>query len=348
MPRTVLTFVLFILISACKKPSTEECGLEQSLYQQANFPLGVAVDPTYFSLPQYDTLVSKQFNSITPENIFKPSYLHPQENIFFWPQADDLVARAQQNKQRIHGHTLIWHKQLPTWMLNYQGTKAQWEAMFKNHIQSICCHFKGKVVAWDVVNEAFNEDGTLRNSIWRQHLGDGYIEKAFRYAHAADPQALLFYNDFNLAYNERKRAAVFTFLSNLKQRGVPIHGIGMQMHIAINYPSRGQINSAIQAAGETGFLVHLSEVDISVNPFNEGDLDKEELFNRQADVLATVVLAYKALPSRYQYGISFWGLSDANSWIRDFYQREDYPLLFDDFYQPKACYCKLIDLLWDY
>ena len=345
MLRRVFSLIFIILICACEKSNQENCRLEQALYLQADFPVGVAVDPTYFGLAEYESLVREQFNSITPENIFKPSYLHPQENSFFWWEADNLVARAQQNNQRLQGHTLIWHQQLPAWMRNYQGTQAQWEAMFKNHIQSICRHFKGKVAAWDVVNEAFNEDGTLRNSIWRQHLGDGYIEKAFRYAHAADPQALLFYNDFNLAYNERKRAAVFSFLGNLKQRGVPIHGIGMQMHIAINYPTKGQINSAIQAAAETGFLVHLSEVDIAVNPFNRDNLDKEELFKRQAEVLASLVIAYKALPSRYQYGISFWGLSDANSWLRDFYQREEYPLLFDDRYQPKACYCKLIDVL---
>ncbi len=345
IPKRIFYLVFIILIGACEKSIQEDCQLGQALHLQADFPIGVAVDPAYFLLPEYEILVESQFNSVTPENIFKPSYLHPQENNFFWLQADDLVERARQNSQRVHGHTLIWHKQLAPWMLNYQGTKAQWEAMFKNHIQSICRHFKGKVAAWDVVNEAFNEDGTLRNSIWRKHLGDGYIEKAFRFAHEADPEALLFYNDFNLAYNERKRRAVFSFLTNLKQRGVPIHGIGMQMHIAINYPTKGQINTALEEAGETSFLVHLSEVDIAVNPFNRDNLDKEDLFKRQANVLANLVIAYKNLPNRSQYGISFWGLSDANSWLRDFYQREEYPLLFDDLYQPKACYCKLIDVL---
>ena len=343
--RILFSLVIFVLISACKKPIEEQCGLEQVLFLQAEYPIGVAVDPVYFGLPEYETLLREQFNSITPENIFKPSYLHPQEDNFFWLEADELVARTQQNNQRLHGHTLIWHQQLPNWMQNYQGSQADWEDLFKNHIQSICRHFKGEIASWDVVNEAFNEDGTLRNSIWRQHLGDGYIEKAFRYAHEADPQALLFYNDYNFAYNEPKREAIINFLLDLKQRDVPIHGIGMQMHIAINYPTKGQISAAIQAAGETGFLVHLSEVDVAVNPFNQTNLDKETLFARQAEKLASLVVSYNALASRYQYGISFWGLSDADSWLPSYYNREDYPLLFDHSYQPKPAYCKLMDVL---
>ena len=330
-----------ILLTSCKKTEIAKCDDLQSLYSFSDFPIGFAIDMNELNNDShYYEIAVSQFNSVTPGNIFKPYYLHPVESYFEWFEADRLVEFCQNNNKRLHGHTLIWHNQLPDWIMNFQGSQSEWELMFKEHIQTICLHFKGKVKSWDVVNEAFNDNGTLRNTIWKQKIGSSYIEKAFRYAHEADPDALLFYNDYDIALNETKRKAILSLLNNLRQRGVTVHGIGMQMHISIVHPENHQIAAALKELSENDFKIHLSEVDISLNPLSREFELTDELLERQADKLAAITLLYKEIPSRYQYGITFWGVSDRNSWIREHFNRDDYPLLFDDNYDPKPVYCK--------
>jgi endo-1,4-beta-xylanase len=338
--------LIIILIASCKKTNVERCDDLQSLYSFSDFPIGVAidVDELFYNSKYYDIAVN-QFNSVTPGNIFKPSYLHPSENYFDWLEADKLVEFCQSNNKRLHGHTLIWHNQLPDWINNFQGNQSEWDLMFKEHIQTICNHFKGEITSWDVVNEAFNDNGTLRNTIWKQNIGSSYIEKAFRYAHEADPDALLFYNDYDIALNETKRKAILSLLNNLRQRGVHIDGIGMQMHISIVHPENKQIATAFKEISDNDFKIHLSEVDISVNPLSKNIEPSNELFERQANKLASITLLYKEIPYRYQYGITFWGVSDSDSWIREYFNRDDYPLLFDDNYYPKPAYCKFKETL---
>lgn len=215
----------------------------------------------------------------------------------------------------------------------------------KLHIQTIVEHFKNKVTAWDVVNEAFNEDGTLRNSIWKQKIGIGYIEKAFLFANEANPNALLFYNDYNLESNPIKRNSVLSLLKNLRNRGVKVDGIGVQMHVSTYYPEPTQIAIAFQEIITDKFKIHVSELDISVNPLGKNIIPSESLFNEQANLLGSIVFNYNQIPKQYQYGITFWGISDKNSWIRSFYNREDYPLLYDDNYMPKPCYYKIYKVL---
>lgn len=347
-PMTVRKHILIciILITSCKKNDIEKCDDVQSLYLYSNFPIGVAINPVELnSGNRYYEIAVNQFNSITAENIFKPSHLHPNENSFNWLEADKLVQFCQTNNKRLHGHTLIWHNQLPNWINNFQANQSEWDMMFKEHIQTICHHFKGKVKAWDVVNEAFNDNGTLRNSIWKQKIGNGYIEKAFIYAHEADPDALLFYNDYDIALNNTKRKAILSLLNNLKQRGVPIHGIGMQMHVSIAHPDNKQIAIALKEISNDGFKIHLSEIDVSINPLGKEIKPSDELLESQANKLATITLLYKDVPTRLQYGMTFWGVSDKNSWIRSFFNRNDYPLLFDDDYDPKPAYCKFKEIL---
>ena len=344
-PRNYILFII-LLIASCKKIEVEECSDLQNLYTFSNYPIGVALDIN--QLPynaQYTNIATNQFNSVTPGNIFKSYYLHPSENHFDWKKADQLVQFCESNNQRLHGHTLIWHNQLPYWMEQFQGSPSEWELLFKEHIQTICKHFKGKVTSWDVVNEAFNENGTLRNTIWKQKIGPTYIEKAFRYAHKADPEALLFYNDYNVALNETKRKAILDLCNNLRLRGVPIDGIGMQMHISTLFPDNKQIAAALKDISNNDFKIHLSEVDISLNPLSLDIEPSKELFDRQANKLASVVLLYNDIPTKYQYGITFWGISDKDSWIPVHFNREDYPLLFDVNYDPKPAYCKLKETL---
>jgi endo-1,4-beta-xylanase len=335
------------LVSCSVEPAPDCTLQENQLYSRADFPVGVAVAPAKL-LPnsQYQKIVSTQFNSITPENIFKPQYLHPFPNVFVWDAADALAEFCATTNKRLHGHTLVWHDQLPPWIEEFHGTTAEWDTLLKNHIQTIVRHFRGKVHAWDVVNEAFNADGTLRNSVWKQNLGAGYIEKAFRYAHAADPKVKLFYNDFNLAISPNKRKAILRFLNTLKLRGVPIDGIGSQMHIAVGFPENSEITKSLMEIYQSDYLVHISELDISVNPFSQ-DMKQpsEKLLQRQADKAAFIANIYRQIPQRYQYGITWWGVGDQDSWIPSNFDRDDFPLLFDEHYQPKPVYCQLLNVL---
>jgi endo-1,4-beta-xylanase len=342
------TLLIIVVLAAGCTPnnSDESCTLEPALYQVANFPIGCAVDLNQLEFnPHYAQLLGQQFNQLTPENIFKADALHPGQNQFNFLVADRLVAYAEQENKSLHGHTLIWHQQLPPWMKDFSGTRSEWEAMFKNHIQTICSHFKGKVRAWDVVNEVFNEDGSLRQNIWLEHLGPSYIEKAFRYAHAADPEALLFINDYNLALSSKKQEALYKLVDDLRKRGVPIHGIGLQMHISIAFPSDDALGSCIEELAKLGLAIHLSEVDISINPYNRNITYNTDLANRQARKLAYLLQAYQRLPESQQYGITFWGLSDLESWIPSYFGRNDAPLLFDRDYQVKPVYCQFKKLL---
>ncbi|MBK7427327.1 MAG: endo-1,4-beta-xylanase [Saprospiraceae bacterium] len=165
-------FILALVsLSGCSKREISNCDDNTSLYEQADFLIGVAINLNeYQNNPTYSFISDKQFNSFTAENIFKAEYLHPLENVYDWEDADTFVEASLNQNKNIHGHTIIWHQQLPDWINEFNGTSHEWEGLFKNHIQTIVSHFKGKVAAWDVVNEAFNEDGTLRNSIWLEKL----------------------------------------------------------------------------------------------------------------------------------------------------------------------------------
>lgn len=346
MKLLVLLCFVFTLFPACRKKNSNVCQSTASLYSLSTFPIGVAINQSEFNNnPLCRSIANSQFNSFTAENIFKAQYLHPEENRFDWRDADSLAAFCSANKKRLHGHTLIWHLQLPPWISSFNGDAAAWEQLFKIHIQTIVRHFKGRVVAWDVVNEAFNEDGTLRNSIWQQKLGNTYIEKALKYAHEADPDVLLFYNDYNLESNPAKRNSVIQYFNNLRSRGVKINGIGLQMHVSINYPEPAQIAEALQQVSAAGFRVHVSELDISINPSGGDITPTEKLFERQADILGKIILHYKQVPASLQYGITIWGISDKDTWIRSYFNRQDYPLLYDENYIAKPALCKLKESL---
>ena len=339
-------YVLFLVLAAgllaCQKEPLAQCDGARPLHASYPFPVGVAINVGELRPgSEYQRVATQHFNSVTPENSFKPSYLHPAPGRYEWEEADTLAAYCRAHHQRLHGHTLIWHQQLPRWMQEFAGSPAEWEQLFRDHIHTIARHFRGQVSSWDVVNEAFEADGTLRRTIWQEHLGSSYLEKAFRYAHEADPDALLFYNDYDLESNPLKRRAVLAWLQTMRQRGVPVHGLGLQLHISIAHPENSQIAEALRDVQRSGLRLHLSEIDVAVNPLGQAIALTPELLQRQADKLAFLVRTYQELPRGQQYGITFWGVSDRNTWIRSYFHRDDYPLLFDDNYQPKPAFCIL-------
>lgn len=349
MKQIISILIIYLLITcSCQRENVALCTVDTKyLSNCVDFYCGTAVDINKLNFsPNYSDILSTQFNSVTAENIMKPEYLHPGENTYNWLEADQLADYCFTHSKRLHGHTLVWHQQLPDWMFNFDGSRSDWVKMMKSHIYQIVNHFKGKVSSWDVVNEAFEDDGTLRNSIWKQNIGPAYIELAFQFAHEADPDAKLFYNDFSLAINPIKRNAVLSFFNNLRARGVSIDGIGLQMHIFNGFPENIQISQAIDDVWNNDYLVHISELDISINPLSqEMRVASQDELVRQAEKYLYVFKSYNRIPQKYKFGITIWGVGDDDSWIRQYYNRDDYPLLFDDLYSPKPAFCKLISEL---
>lgn len=346
-----LSTCIFIATS-CSKKDTQTGGgtvivappvVDTSLYKVMPFPVGAAVSVNLMKNNiKYNGVVTKEYNSMTAENAMKFGALHPAENTYFWDDADYLVNYALTNNKRIHGHTLNWYTSLPSWVTNYVGDSAAWENLLKTHIQTVVTHFKGKVSSWDVVNEAFNDDGTLRNSIWVQHLGTDYIARCFQYARQADPNVLLFYNDYGHEYSSAKRTAITNMIASFKTRGIPIDGIGMQFHMTYTQTD-ANISAAITSAASTGLKVHISELDIRLNNDKSFTSFSATLSAQQAAKYKYVIQTYKAIPASQQFGITTWNVSDADSWIPGWLGVPDWPLPFDANYLRKAAYRAIIE-----
>lgn len=352
MKKSVFYLLVLFIAVACSKKSSSGGGtvtpppvvpVDTSMYKMMPFPVGAAVSINLMkNNTKYNGVVTKEYNSVTAENAMKFGALHPAENTFFWTDADYLVSYAQTNNKRIHGHTLNWYTSLPAWVTNYVGDSTAWENLLKTHIQTVVTHFKGKVASWDVVNEAFNDDGTLRNSIWVQKLGADYIARCFQYANQADPDALLFYNDYGHEYSPAKRTAIYNLIMSLKARGIPIHGIGMQFHMTYTQTD-ANINAAITTAASTGLKVHIAELDIRLNNDKTFTSFTPTLAAQQAAKYKYVVQAYNAIPANQKYGITTWNVGDADSWIPGWLGAPDWPLPFDGNYLRKPAYRSIIE-----
>jgi endo-1,4-beta-xylanase len=312
----------------------------------ASFPIGVAVNAGFennsiinsSTSAQQQAVVFPNFNQMTAGNIMKMSYLHPQENTFTFGQADDFVSFANANGIDVHGHTLIWHAdyQVPAFMTNYTG---DFGAMLKNHVQAIVAHFQGRVVSWDVVNEALADDGQptveniLRSSIFSQKMGHDFIDQSFINARAVDPQVDLFYNDYNIEAGGQKTANLLSLIDGMRSRGVPITGVGFQMHVTIDWPSITAIESSLKAVADRGLKVKISEMDVSMKSAYTSFTADAAL--RQQQRYHDIVAAYlRAVPAAQRAGITVWGVWDADSWINQ-PGSPDWPLLFDGSFQPK-------------
>jgi endo-1,4-beta-xylanase len=291
----------------------------------APFPVGAAVSVSLLkNNAAYRQIMTTEYSSLTAENAMKFGALHPSAATYNWTDADYLVTFAKQNNLRVHGHTLLWYNSLPGWVTTFQGDSAAWENLMRTHIQTVVTHFKGQVRGWDVVNEAIDDAGNLRTAnLWRQHLGDRYIDRAFAYAHAADPDALLFYNDYGHEYSEARRLGILKLVTDLKARGVPIHGIGLQLHTSSNI-SDARIATAINGKVATATFT-------------------AALAATQKAKYKALAQTYKALPAAQRYGLTTWNVGDADSWKRNDCNCPEWPLPFDDNYQRKPAYDGLVE-----
>ncbi len=312
----------------------------------ASFPIGVAVNAGFennsiinsSTSSQQQAVVFPNFNQMTAGNIMKMGYLHPQESTFTFDQADQFVSFANANNIKVHGHTLIWHAdyQFPSFMTNYSGDFA---AMLKNHVQTIVAHFQGRVVSWDVVNEALADEGQptveniLRSTVFSQKMGHNFIDQSFINARAIDPQVDLFYNDYNIEAGGQKTANLLALVDGMRSRGVPITGVGFQMHVTIDWPSLAAIESSMKAVADRGLKVKISEMDVSMKSAYSSFTP--DAATRQQQRYHDIIAAYlRVVPPAQRAGITVWGVWDADSWINQ-PGSPDWPLLFDANFQPK-------------
>lgn len=306
------------------------------LFKSVSYKIGVAIDVSKLKNNSlYRSTALREFNSFTPENAMKFNRLQKLEGVYDWNDSDFFVDFALRNKKRIHGHALIFDEATPDWVRSYNG---DFDSLLVSYITTVVSRYKGAIQGWDVVNEAFDNSGNFKKTIWFKKLGPDYIKKAFIAAHKADPEALLFYNDNQLEFQAKRFNAVLSYLNKMKSEGVKIDGIGSQMHVKEYSYAINSTDKVFQALVKNGYLIHISELDVGINksgirrPF----ISKE--INSQISVYESIAKSYSKVPKKFQYGITFWGVSDSDTWLNSYYKLNDEPLLFDSNYKPKKVY----------
>lgn len=317
------------------------------------FLVGAALDAAQVS--GRDTLgaaiVTAQFNATTPENALKWASLHPRPGVYDFSTADKYVAFGERNGMFIVGHTLVWHRQTPSWVFQDSSgnplSRDSLLARLRDHIHTVVGRYRGRVKGWDVVNEALNDDGTLRQTPWLAGLGEDYVAEAFRFAHEADPAAELYYNDYSLE-NAPKRRGALELIRRLKSEGIPIAGVGLQGHDRLDWPTAAQQDSTIAAFAALGVHVMITELDIDVlppgvNPYPDSlpDSLQQALAARYAELFAVYLRHADAITR-----VTFWGVSDGDSWLNNWPERgrTNYPLLFDRRHRPKRAFAAVLDV----
>jgi endo-1,4-beta-xylanase len=330
-----------------------------------DFAIGTALNAAQIEEkePNAAALVPQQFGAITPENIMKAEVIHPERNRYNFDLADKLVAYGQKHKLLVNAHTLIWHSQLPSFVRSMKDADSV-RSFFTDHITTIASRYDGKVYSWDVVNEALEEDGTLRKSIFLEKLGEDYIVEAFRLAQKAAPNTKLYYNDYNIE-QPKKRAGAIALIKKIQAAGVRIDGVGIQGHWrAYNIPLQ-DIEQSIQEFGALGVEVMFTELDLGVlpNPWDGdgADVNQKATYNAKMNpyagglpdsMQAKLTKGYEDLFRlflKHQDKISrvtFWGVNDGQSWLNDWpiQGRTNYPLLFDRQFEPKPAFYKVIEV----
>ena len=312
----------------------------RDLVDQRGIRFGAAVAPSHFSEMEYAAVLAREFNQVEPENLMKFGLIHPGPTTYNFGPADSIVDFAQAHGMVVRGHTLVWHNQVAGWVKSGNYTPEQLSSILREHIQTVVGHYAGKVYAWDVVNEAFETDGSLRKTIWSDT--PGYIEQALKWAHATDPKALLFYNDFNAETVNAKSDAIFKMAQDLKSRGVPLDGIGLQMHIGVHPPPLDGIESNMRRIADLGLQVQITELDVKL-PVDSSGSATPELLDKQAKVYGDIVALCVKNP--HCTAIQTWGFTDKYSWIPGSSKGNGAALEFDANYQPKPAYKAIVEAM---
>lgn len=309
--------------------------------------IGAAVDIELLQTSEeYRNLLAQEFNMVTPENTMKWWALQPEKGVYTFKDADEIVVFAMDNNMAIRGHTLIWDKKLPKWLTEANLSRDEVEGFIKNHIQTVVSHFKGQLYALDVVNEALTSAG-LEEAFLFNIMGPKYLHQVFQWAHEADPEVKLFYNEWGADMPNEKFEAMYKILEVMVSEGVPIHGVGLQMHIGLgsaklaeDIPPAGGVKAAIERLGKLGLEVHITEMDVQIQA---GVGSTTERLEAQAEVYKNVL--QEALSCPNFKALVQWGVDDKHSWIHEFTGEHDAPLLFDEDNKPKPAYFAIKQLL---
>jgi endo-1,4-beta-xylanase len=343
--RAALTMLLgtFVLNAAAQETPSLAKAYEGRL------KIGAAIEPSQL-ISAEAPLLATHFNSIVAENVMKPTDIQPKEGAYNFAPADKLVAYAQGSGMAMRGHTLLWHLRTPEWMwTDKEGKPASRDmvlARLKSHIETVVGRYKGAVYAWDVVNEVIDEKqpNCLRKDKWFATTGDAYIEQAFRYAHAADPKARLYINDYSTD-EPAKRQCLERIVKGLIARGVPVHGVGHQMHVSVFSPSVESIDESLTTFARLGLENQVTELDVSLYRYQAKSLSDTEakLLQLQGERYAALMKVFMAHPELR--AVTLWGISDSHTWLNhgEYEGRHDSPLLFDRQQKPKPAYFKMID-----
>lgn len=354
-------------LASCGNTQTTTNGVSLKEAVGDRFLIGTALN--VFQSSGRDTnavnIVKKHFNAIVAENCMKMEEVHPEEGKYTFDQADQFVKFGEDNGLTITGHCLIWHSQCPEWFFQDEnGKEVSPEVLkqrMKDHIYTVAKRYKGKLKGWDVVNEAIIEDGSYRKSKFYQILGEEFIPLAFQYAHEADPDAELYYNDYGMD-NEGRRNGVVKLIRSLKEKGLRIDAVGMQGHMGMDYPKIEEFEKSMLAFAAEGVKVMITEWDMSalptarqsanitdtiafrksLNPYTETLPDSvSQAWNARMKQFFNLFEKHADIVTR----VTAWGVTDGDSWKNDFPMkgRHDYPLLFDRNYQPKAFVTELIE-----
>jgi len=353
---TLAALLMSLFTSMCLSTNAQDSNKGLKDYYKSYFPMGAAIRPQSVAGPEAE-LILKHFESVTAENAMKMGPIHPKEDEFFWADADAIVNFAQTNKLKIRGHTLCWHNQTPLWLFkDAQGADVTKEVLLKrlkDHITAVVGRYKGKIYAWDVVNEVIDDDDSkyFRASPWYKICGEEFVAKAFEYAHAADPNALLFYNDYNTE-SAGKRERIYKMLKSLLDKKVPIHGVGLQAHWSIFSPTEQELRQSVEKFSSLGLKIQFTELDISVyqsehsrreRRADESDAFTSEMEAKQTEQYKMVFKVFREYKDKIT-GVTFWNVSDKSSWLDNFpvRGRKNYPLLFDQNLQPKKVYWEVV------
>src|SRR3954449_2849797 len=286
----------------------------------------------------YRSAFLTRFGSMTPETEMKMDAVQPQQGVFAFAAADQMVSLAAKNGKQLRGHTLVWGSALPGWLTSRSWTRDELLAILRNHVQTVVAHFRGRVKAWDVVNEAWNFDGSWRQNFWYQGIGPEYVEDAFRWAHEADPDAKLFYNDYSAERVNTKSDAIYAMVADFKSRGVPVDGVGFQAHAWKDWlASATSLRSNLERFAALGLDLEFTEMDIKSSELT--GLTSDDRLRQAAEIYRRYAAACQEVPACK--GLTVWGVGDAASWLGP----AESPVLLDGSYAPKPAWTAVADEL---
>ncbi|MDR1348477.1 MAG: endo-1,4-beta-xylanase [Prevotellaceae bacterium] len=364
----LITAVCCCALTACKKSTVENSTLAKAF--AGKFLIGTALNS--LQIFELDTLgvqiITEQFNAIVPENCMKSMYLQPEEGKFFFDEADEYVAFGEANNMWITGHCLVWHSQAPQWFfIDENGNDVSREMLIermRSHITTVVSRYRGRIKGWDVVNEAIMDDGSWRQSKFYRIIGEDFIPLAFQFAHEADPEAELYYNDYSTAI-EAKCQGIVGLVKSIQEKGLRIDAVGMQGHLNMDSPTVEEFEKSLLAFSSLGVKVMVTELDLTVLPafrgFTGADVSANFDFKAELNPYSDSIPAEIALQQQNRYidffrlflkhhdkvsRVTLWGVTDKDSWRNDWpvHGRTDYALLFDREYQPKPVVGELIKL----